>query len=78
MLLFKTLSSIELNPWEDTNIIYGIYFRYKNGSQIGGYATVYEGNLTFTTVRGGRHEVPETAPEKAAELIRRLIHGEQF
>jgi len=51
---------------------------YKNGSQIGGYATVYEGNLTFTTVRGGRHEVPETAPEKAEELIRRLIHGEQF
>eukprot|EP00466_Bigelowiella_natans_P013332 jgi/Bigna1/39639/e_gw1.34.17.1 len=66
-------SSMGLNtakPWHS--------WTYKNGTQIGGYATVYEGNLTFTTVRGGRHEVPETAPEKAFELLRRLISSEAF
>ena len=53
---------------------------YSNKSQVAGYATVYDTphNFTFATVRGGRHEVPETAPEQALELITRLITGEPF
>ena len=35
-------------------------------------------NFTFITVKGGRHEVPETAPEQALELVRRLVSGESF
>ena len=35
-------------------------------------------NFTFITVKGGRHEVPETAPEQAFELVRRLVSGESF
>eukprot|EP01127_Copromyxa_protea_P017384 TRINITY_DN5291_c0_g1_i1.p1 TRINITY_DN5291_c0_g1~~TRINITY_DN5291_c0_g1_i1.p1 ORF type:complete len:458 (-),score=98.78 TRINITY_DN5291_c0_g1_i1:35-1324(-) len=48
--------------------------------QVGGYATVYKStyNFTFITVKGGRHEVPETAPRQAFEMIRRLLAGESF
>ena len=51
-----------------------------NGDQVAGYATTYKTptNFSFVTVRGGRHEVPETAPAQAAELLRRLIAGEAF
>ena len=48
--------------------------------QVGGYATRYESayNFTFITIRGGRHEVPETAPVSSFEMIRRMVMGEQF
>lgn len=45
---------------------------YKNG-QVAGYATSYENDFTFVTVKGGRHEVPETAPEAGLELFRRIV-----
>jgi hypothetical protein len=50
------------------------------GQQVGGYATRYSGpnNFTFITVKGGRHEVPETAPQQASEMLRRLISHENF
>lgn len=38
--------------------------------QVGGYATRYENNFTFITIKGGRHEVPETAPEQSLEMLR--------
>ncbi len=47
-------------------------------SQIGGYATVYDGGLTFITIRGGRHEVPETAPERAFAMLKNVLAGNQF
>ena len=61
----------EAAPWHP--------WRYKNDTQVAGYAIRYAANnFTFITVKGGRHEVPETAPEQALELIRRLVHGESF
>ena len=55
-------------------------YRVDGGSQVAGYATVYDTptNFSFVTVRGGRHEVPETAPGQAAELLRRLLANEAF
>jgi len=49
-------------------------------SQVGGYATVYNTpfNFTFITVKGGRHEVPETAPRQALEMLSRVLKGKQF
>ena len=42
-------------------------------------ATVYDRNdFTFITVRGGRHEVPETAPDKALAMLQRLVTGTGF
>ncbi|GBG24314.1 Serine carboxypeptidase-like 20 [Hondaea fermentalgiana] len=53
------------------------------GPQVAGYAINYKtpvkGNsFVVTTVKGGRHEVPETAPQQAFEMIRRLIDGDSF
>uniref|UniRef100_A0A7S2SB30 Carboxypeptidase n=1 Tax=Mucochytrium quahogii TaxID=96639 RepID=A0A7S2SB30_9STRA len=50
------------------------------GAQVGGYAINYreDRKFTFLTVRGGRHEVPETAPEQAFELLRRVLNRERF
>ena len=59
------------HPWE-----------YKDGpyQQIGGYAIEFDvpGRFVFTTVRGGRHEVPETAPDRAFEMLKRFLNGEKF
>eukprot|EP00755_Sulcionema_specki_P006138 Sspe_Gene.34647::Locus_16828_Transcript_2_2_Confidence_0.667_Length_2483::g.34647::m.34647/K16296/SCPL-I; serine carboxypeptidase-like clade I len=47
--------------------------------QVGGYATRYaKNNFTFITIRGGRHEVPETAPWRALSMLSKLLNGEQF
>jgi len=53
-------------------------------NQVAGYAVKYTttgktgSGFEFVTVRGGRHEVPETAPGKALELLRRLTDGVPF
>jgi len=55
-----------------------------NANQVGGYAVNYDvsalgnGSFEFVTVRGGRHEVPESAPAQAFELLTRLIQGKEF
>ena len=51
------------------------------GFQVGGYAINYavdKGNFTFITIRGGRHEVPETAPKRAFEMFSRLVESRGF
>ena len=53
-------------------------WKYRNGTQVAGYAITYAKNFSFITVKGGRHEVPETAPEQALEMVRRLISGVEF
>lgn len=51
---------------------------YNNG-QVGGYATEYTANnFSFVTIRGGRHEIPETAPVKAYEMARKVLNFEGF
>eukprot|EP00607_Mallomonas_marina_P002197 CAMPEP_0182437242 /NCGR_PEP_ID=MMETSP1167-20130531/84912_1 /TAXON_ID=2988 /ORGANISM="Mallomonas Sp, Strain CCMP3275" /LENGTH=643 /DNA_ID=CAMNT_0024630087 /DNA_START=54 /DNA_END=1985 /DNA_ORIENTATION=- len=53
-------------------------------NQVAGYAIEYdvsalgEGSFQFITIKGGRHEVPKSAPEQALEMLRRLIHKEKF
>jgi len=37
-----------------------------------------QGSFEFITVKGGRHEVPETAPGQALEMIQRLLDGTDF
>lgn len=65
-----------------------------NSNQVAGYAVEYDvssltntkrpatalnGNsFSFVTVRGGRHEVPETAPGQALEMLTRVIAGTSF
>jgi carboxypeptidase C (cathepsin A) len=47
-------------------------------NQVGGFATVYDQDLSFVTVKGAGHLVPADAPEQAFELIRRVVSFEGF
>jgi serine carboxypeptidase-like clade I len=53
-------------------------------NQVAGYAVEYDvssvgtGSFEFVTVKGGRHEVPETAPNQALELLDRLMNNVRF
>eukprot|EP00928_Gymnodinium_smaydae_P064719 TRINITY_DN47990_c0_g1_i1.p1 TRINITY_DN47990_c0_g1~~TRINITY_DN47990_c0_g1_i1.p1 ORF type:complete len:481 (+),score=52.82 TRINITY_DN47990_c0_g1_i1:66-1508(+) len=57
---------------------------FDGGAQVAGYATTYDvgaeasGSFAFATVKGGRHEVPETAPGQAFELLRRVLTATGF
>ncbi len=42
------------------------------------FFSLQQGSFAFVTVKGGRHEVPETAPGQAFELLTRLIDGTPF
>ncbi|KAL2491643.1 Serine carboxypeptidase-like 40 [Abeliophyllum distichum] len=43
--------------------------------EVGGYTQVYEGNLTFATVRGAGHQVPSYQPVRALSLIMHFLGG---
>lgn len=54
-------------------------------NQVAGYAVNYDisslspsHSFSFVTVRGGRHEVPATAPAQALEMISRITSGTGF
>merc|ERR1712100_142069 len=55
-----------------------------NTNQVAGYAVNYDvsslgsGSFQFITVKGGRHEVPESAPAQAMEILSRLVNGKSF
>lgn len=51
---------------------------------VAGYATEYDvsaqggGSFAFVTVKGGRHEVPESAPAQAFQMLTNLIEEKSF
>lgn len=51
-------------------------------NQVAGYATEYVtdgiGSFRFVTVKGGRHEVPVTAPGQATEMLNRILSVSEF
>eukprot|EP01041_Mallomonas_annulata_P004032 gene4032-8027_t len=65
------------HPWTYTSLA-------GNSNQVAGYAVEYDvstmgtGSFQFVTVKGGRHEVPESSPAQALELLRRLINKIPF
>ncbi|XP_041995846.1 serine carboxypeptidase-like 40 isoform X1 [Salvia splendens] len=48
------------------------------GGEVGGYTQVYEGELTFATIRGAGHEVPSYQPARALSLISSFLAGIQL
>ncbi|KAK6143182.1 hypothetical protein DH2020_023530 [Rehmannia glutinosa] len=46
--------------------------------EVGGYTQVYEGNLTFATVRGAGHQVPSYQPARALSLIMHFLAGTEL
>ena len=72
------LASAAWHPWT-----------YEAGGvrSIGGYAVAYDtsavaasdaSGFAFVTVRGGRHEVPETAPDRAYAMVETFLSGGAF
>lgn len=68
------------NPWHSW--AYTSPSGYSN--QVAGYAVNYDvsklgsGSFQFITIKGGRHEVPETAPGQAMEMLNRLVKDQPF
>lgn len=48
------------------------------GAEMGGMKTVYEGGLTFITVRGVGHMVPQWAPAQIQQAISRFVAKEKI
>jgi cathepsin A (carboxypeptidase C) len=48
------------------------------GAQFGGHVVNYEHNLSFVTVHGSGHMVPQFRPQSAERLLNRLLSGEPF
>lgn len=48
------------------------------GPQFGGHVVNYEHNLSFVTVHGSGHMVPQFRPQAAERLLSRLLTGEAF
>ncbi|KAJ4843424.1 Serine carboxypeptidase-like 40 [Turnera subulata] len=46
-----------------------------NSGEVGGYTQVYEGDLTFATVRGAGHQVPTYQPLRALALVMHFLGG---
>jgi cathepsin A (carboxypeptidase C) len=48
------------------------------GVQFGGHIVNYDKNLSFVTVHGSGHMVPQFRPQAALHLLRKLVSGEPF
>ncbi|KAI3796460.1 hypothetical protein L1987_39131 [Smallanthus sonchifolius] len=46
--------------------------------EMGGFAQVYEGNLTFVTVLGAGHQVPSYKPKNSLALVTHFLTGESL
>ncbi|XP_038718971.1 serine carboxypeptidase-like 34 isoform X3 [Tripterygium wilfordii] len=42
---------------------------YGSNKQVGGWTTIYDGGLTFGTVRGAAHQVPASAPKRTLQIV---------
>jgi len=49
-----------------------------SGRQVAGSATEYKEGLTFVTVRGAGHMVPQYAPQQAFEMLTRFLNNRPF
>eukprot|EP00798_Chlamydomonas_sp_ICE-L_P013839 gene13839-19760_t len=46
--------------------------------QVAGFVATFEGGLTFATVKGAGHMVPQTNPREALDLISRFLNKELY
>ena len=60
----------------DTSLQLPHGFPYSSDGTI--FASGLTGAFTFVTVRGGRHEVPETAPDRAFAMFQNFLAGTSF
>eukprot|EP00253_Pinus_taeda_P019778 PITA_19778 len=68
------VTSTELSIDELKLPIHTPWYPWVNGDEVGGYTVIYKG-LTFATVRGAGHEVPEYQPSRALTLFKYFLNG---
>jgi len=56
-------------PWQPW------YVKDEGYKQVAGYYVEYESGLTYATVKGAGHMVPQMRPEEALELFKRFVDG---
>ncbi|KAK4379735.1 hypothetical protein RND71_001597 [Anisodus tanguticus] len=54
------------------------WYPWFHNDEVGGYAQVYKGNLTFATVRGAGHQVPSYQPTRALSLAKYFLAGTEL
>jgi serine carboxypeptidase-like clade 1 len=54
------------------------YIEDEGYKQVGGYSVEYEEGLTYATVKGAGHMVPQMRPEEALKLFTRFVHGKDL
>ncbi|XP_010261659.2 PREDICTED: serine carboxypeptidase II-3-like [Nelumbo nucifera] len=62
----NTLQLAESIPW----------YPWFANREVGGYSVVYQGGLTFATVRGAGHEVPKHQPSRSLTLVNYFLAGQ--
>ncbi len=51
------------------------YSSWRIGDQVAGFRSSFSPDLSFATIKGGGHMVPQSNPREALELISRFIKG---
>ncbi|KAL1469254.1 hypothetical protein MTO96_004963 [Rhipicephalus appendiculatus] len=54
------------------------YKLWKHGKQVAGFFQTYENNITFVTIKGAGHMVPEDKPAQALQMISNFISNTPF
>lgn len=54
------------------------YKLWKHGKQVAGFFQTYEGNLTFVTIKGSGHMVPQDKPAQALHMMSNFLFGTPF
>jgi len=59
-------------PWRQWS------FKDNEGSQIAGFVTDYAEGLTFATIKGAGHMVPQFKPIPALVMFGKFLNGKKF
>ncbi|KAL4203586.1 hypothetical protein AMTRI_Chr01g104670 [Amborella trichopoda] len=51
------------------------WYPWYTRKEVGGYSVIYNGGLTFATVRGAGHEVPSYQPARSLTLVNAFLKG---
>ena len=73
---FYNASAVGIELLAKKDVLFGPNLNVQNsGPQLGGYVADYEHGLSFATVHGSGHMVPQTRPQAALRLIHSVIAG---
>jgi len=56
----------------------GAWHAWETNEQVSGYATCYEKDFTFVTIKGAGHMVPQYKPAQAYDMLDRFMTGKPF